>query len=66
MQEAVEKGGLNLAYILTNPSKLSGTEYTVGEFISKAFEQVLQTNQSMSKDIKDAFIKNLNDLKSIG
>lgn len=66
LQEAVEKGGLNLAYILTNPSKLSGTEYTVGEFISKAFEQVLQTNQSMSKDIKDAFIKNLNDLKSIG
>lgn len=66
LQQAVETGGINLAYLLTSTQKPEGSEETVGDIISKQLEQVLQGDTSMSKDIKDAFLKNLNDLKSIG
>ena len=66
LQEAVNSGGINLAYLLTSTVKPEGVDSTVGEIISKQLEQVLEADQSVSKDIKEAFIKNLNDLKSIG
>ena len=66
LQEAVSSGGINLAYLLTSTIKPEGVDSTVGEIISKQLEQVLEADQNVSKDIKEAFLKNLNDLKSIG
>lgn len=66
LQQAVDAGGLNLAYLLTSTIKPEGSEETVGEIISKQFKLALDTDTNTSKDIKDAFLKGLNDLKSIG
>ena len=66
LQEAVSSGGINLAYLLTSTVKPEGVDSTVGEIISKQLEQELKADQSVSEDIKKAFLKNLNDLKSIG
>lgn len=55
-----------MAYLLTSTVKPEGVDSTVGEIISKQLEQVLEADQNVSKDIKEAFLKNLNDLKSIG
>lgn len=68
LKEAVEAGGINLAYLLTSTQtvKVKGTNETVGDIISKQMELILQGDTSISQDIKDAFLKNLNDLKSIG
>lgn len=66
LKEAAEAGGINLAYLLTSTQTVKGTNETVGDIISKQMELVLQGDTSISQDIKDAFLKNLNDLKSIG
>ncbi len=66
LQEAVDAGGINLAYLLTSTIKPKGSEETVGEIISRQFELALKTDTGTSSDIKEAFLKGLNDLKSIG
>lgn len=66
LQEAVAAGGINLAYLLTNTLKPESSEETIGDIISKQLELALDSDTSTSKDIKQAFMKSLNDLKSIG
>lgn len=66
LQEALSKGGIVLAQLLSLETKMPNTELTLGEIISKQLKSVVQKKTGKSEDSVNSIIKDLSDLKSIG